>query len=229
MKHFNFSLSQFDYCIAICLLFVLLLSGCGSNGSGDNSDEGRTSSETTSELAALGREIYFDENLSNPVGQSCASCHLPTAGFADPDSNFPVSEGAVTGRFGARNAPTASYAAFIPEFRFVFGGGGGHYEGGQFWDGRASTLELQAQGPFLGILEMNMTDKDAVIEQLRISTYANEFAAVFGDNALDDVDQAYQQISQAIAEFERSSFFSPFSSKFDAVMAGTEIFTLAEQ
>ncbi len=229
MKHFNFSLSQLDYCIAICLLFVLLLSGCGSNGSGDNSDEGSTSSETTSELAALGREIYFDENLSSPVGQSCASCHLPTAGFADPDSNFPVSEGAVTGRFGARNAPTASYAAFIPEFRFVFGGGGGHYEGGQFWDGRASTLELQAQGPFLGILEMNMTDKDAVIEQLRISTYASEFAAVFGDNALDDVDQAYQQISQAIAEFERSSFFSPFSSKFDAVMAGTEVFTLAEQ
>jgi cytochrome c peroxidase len=64
----------------------------------------------------LGRMLFFDENLSNPPGQSCASCHHPMAGFADPDSAIPVSEGVVPGRFGGRNSPSAAYAAYSPAF-----------------------------------------------------------------------------------------------------------------
>ncbi|NIR25407.1 MAG: cytochrome-c peroxidase, partial [Gammaproteobacteria bacterium] len=33
----------------------------------------------------LGKLLYFDENLSEPAGQACASCHHPDFGFADPD------------------------------------------------------------------------------------------------------------------------------------------------
>ena len=66
----------------------------------------------------LGSRIFADTNLSEPAGQSCASCHVAGAGFADPnsDSTLPVSEGAVAGRFGNRNAPSAAYTSFTPVF-----------------------------------------------------------------------------------------------------------------
>lgn len=177
-------------------------------------------------LESLGEKIYFDTNLSSPAGQSCASCHLPEAGFADPDDHFPVSEGVISGRFGNRNAPTASYAALIPEFNF--NADTNQFEGGQFWDGRASTLEDQAQGPFVNVLEMNNTQQ-GVIDSIRKSDYAEDFKTVFGENSLDDVATAYVQVSQAIAAFERTSLFLPFTSKFDAVRNGDDVFTIAEQ
>ncbi|MCP3689553.1 MAG: c-type cytochrome [Gammaproteobacteria bacterium] len=202
---------------------VLLLSSCGG-GAGGGSTEGDNA------LAELGEKIYFDTNLSNPVGQSCASCHLPSAGFADPDNTQPTSEGAVSGRFVSRNTPTSSYAAHIPEFGFRSNNrGGGSFFGGQFLDGRVNTLEEQAQLPFLGELEMNMDSEEAVVNQVAVSDYADEFTAYFGANALDSVESAYDQIAEAIAEFERSDFFSPFNSRFDDVAAGSDVFSVAEQ
>ncbi len=120
----------------------------------------------------LGRLLYFDKNLSNPVGQACASCHLPKAGYADPDQDLPVSEGAVTGRFGGRNAPSSAYAAFSPVF--AKDPTTGLYMGGQFWDGRAPTLEEQAKGPFLNPVEMNNT-KEGVVQAVRNAHYARLF------------------------------------------------------
>ena len=214
--------------ITLTLLLTFLLAGCGSSSSTEAAATA-TAVDTTAQ-ATLGEKLYFDTNLSNPPGQSCAVCHLPTSGFADPDNGQPTSEGAITGRFGNRNSPTASYAAQIPEFSFVTGGpGGGHYVGGQFLDGRASTLELQALGPFLNILEMNMESEAAVIDQIKLATYAAEFETVYGTGALDNSATAYQQVSQAIAAFERTAVFSPFNSKFDAVQNGTDTFTVAEQ
>ena len=212
--------------IALTLVLTLLLAGCG----GSSSTGAAATTIDAAARATLGEKLYFDTNLSNPPGQSCAICHLPTAGFADPDSGQPTSEGAITGRFGNRNSPTASYAAQIPEFSFVVGGpGGGHYVGGQFLDGRASTLEHQALGPFLNILEMNMASEAAVVDQIKLATYAAEFETVFGTGALDDSAAAYQQVSQAMAAFERTAVCSPFNSKFDAVQNGTDVFTVAEQ
>ena len=33
-----------------------------------------------SDMEKLGKKLFFDENLSNPSGQSCATCHGPEAG-----------------------------------------------------------------------------------------------------------------------------------------------------
>ncbi|MDH5631685.1 MAG: c-type cytochrome [Gammaproteobacteria bacterium] len=182
----------------------------------------------TPELKALGQAIYFDTSLSSPPGQSCASCHADNAGFADPNRNLPVSEGVISGRFGNRNSPTTSYAAFIPPFQLVNDIGGDFYIGGQFMDGRASTLEDQAKAPFLNPLEMNNPDKASVVLAVSRANYAADFRVLFGDNIFNNVDRAYDRIAEAIAAFERSTFFSPFSSKFDAFQRGVVMLTASE-
>ncbi len=57
-------------------------------------------------IEELGEKLYFDENLSEPAGQACASCHDPDFGFVDPDTDLPVSEGVIPGLFGGRNSPS---------------------------------------------------------------------------------------------------------------------------
>ena len=174
----------------------------------------------------VGQNLYFDTNLSEPAGQSCASCHEPVAGFADPDQNLPVSEGVIAGLFGGRNSPTASYAAFTPPFTTS-----GGVKGGQFWDGRASTLADQAKGPFLNPVEMANTSRAQVIMKIQASAYSVQFSQVCGPDAYDaaNVDQSYDCMADAIAAFESTPVFSPFSSKYDAVQAGLAEFTAQEQ
>ena len=109
----------------------------------------------------LGKNIYFDAQLSEPAGQACASCHDTGAGFADPDRHLPVSEGVIPGRFGNRNSPSAAYATFFPPFTTK-----GGIRGGQFWDGRAATLAEQAKGPLLNPLEMDNPDKASVVKKV---------------------------------------------------------------
>lgn len=184
-------------------------------------------------IESVGKAIYVDSNLSNPPGQSCASCHDPAAGFADPDG-ADVSPGAVPHRYGNRNAPMASYASFIPVFGYDEDIGA--YAGGQFWDGRAPTLEEQARGPFLNPLEMNMPNKQAVVVRIAASNYADDFRAVFGPKSLSlkDVDAAYDRIASAIAAYEHTDEVNPFSSKHDYAMkltggARMQTFTMQER
>ena len=67
---------------------------------------------TPESVSALGRQLFFDTALSHPGGQSCATCHAPEAGFADPDPSLPLSRGAISDRVGNRNTPTAASASF---------------------------------------------------------------------------------------------------------------------
>jgi len=177
-------------------------------------------------LEDLGKQLFFDPQLSSPAGQSCASCHSPDAAFTDPRRDKPTSPGVVAGRFGNRNSPTAMYAAFSPLFHLDSAGG---YTGGLFWDGRAANLENQAQGPLLNPLEMANPDKAAVVEKVRKASYAPLFESVFGVGALSQAEPAYAMVAAALAAFERSPVFSPFDSKYDAYLAGQTKLTAAEQ
>ncbi len=167
---------------------------------------------------ALGKRLFFDASLSTPPGQGCFSCHAPSAGFSEPNQELPVSRGVHPDRFGNRNTPSAAYAAFSPEFHFDEQEG--LYVGGQFWDGRAATLEEQAKGPFLNPLEMANPDPAAVVKKVKATDYASTFEQVYGPGALDEVEQAYEYIARAIAAFERSPELNPFSSKYDAYLRG---------
>ena len=187
----------------------------------------------TADLESLGERLFNDTNLSSPTGQSCASCHNETTGFDDPNNNQPTSLGADGISVGTRNSPTASYAAHIPEPSTVTraGPGGAPVQvliGGLFLDGRAATLEEQAKGPFLNPAEMANASEADVIESIRASDYAEDFELLFGEGILDDVDRSYDFVADAIAAFERTALFSPFTAKFDQVAENTAIFTEAE-
>lgn len=170
----------------------------------------------------LGKFLYFDENLSEPSGQSCASCHLPESGFADPDSTLPVSKGVDPKRFGERNSPSAAYAMYAPSFHFdsveeLF-------IGGQFWDGRATGYVLsdpladQALVPFMNPVEMANPDKTTVIRDVLASDYKKLFIDVCGPvnlNVRSQVSSAYDCVALSIAAFERTSLFGQFNSKYD--------------
>jgi len=200
-------------------LIILLFSACSSSGKDPVIDPPET--DIAALKVQLGEVIFNDTNLSEPAGQSCATCHEATAAFTDPNSSnlLPISEGVVAGRFGNRNAPTASYASFIPEFSFD--STNNEYVGGQFLDGRAADLTEQAKAPFLNEVEMANTDEEMVIQKIRAAGYADLFRQVYGESSLNDTQSAFNNMADAIAAFESTDLFSPFSSKFDAVLAGT--------
>ena len=183
---------------------------------------------TTRELVSLGDLLYNDTNLSNPIGQSCASCHAVNAGFDDPNSANPTSVGADGFSFGTRNSPTVSYSAHIPAPTQQGNGPQRALIGGLFLDGRAQSLEEQAKGPFLNAIEMGNATESEVIAKIANSTYATEFELLFGESILDDTERSYNYVADAIAAFERTSIFSPFTSTFDQVQAGNANFTAAE-
>ena len=175
----------------------------------------------------LGKSLFMDGNLSEPAGQACVSCHSVGAGFADPDQAEATSRGVVPTRFGSRNAPMAAYASFIPEFHYDKEEG--LYVGGQFLDGRETSLEDQAKKPFFNELEMNNPDEETLIKKIRESAYSDLFRRVYGKDSLDDAKKAVDHIGDAIAAFERTDLFSPFTSKFDYVQKGEATFTEQEQ
>jgi cytochrome c peroxidase len=133
---------------------------------------------------------------------SCASCHAPEFGWADPR---PVSIG-VHGRIGNINAPTVLNAYF--NFR-------------QFWNGRAGDLQEQAAGPIHNPVEMGMSPQ-ATLQRLREDpTYVAAFAAAFPGERWD-----FSHVTQAIAEFEKT-LITP-NSRLDRYLRGEIRLTPAE-
>ncbi|MFY0615945.1 cytochrome-c peroxidase [Shimia sp.] len=167
-------------------------------------------------LEALGERLFFDVNLSVNRTQSCATCHDPEYGFADPRGMASIGDDGES--IGDRNAPSAAYAALTPVFHKT---AEGLWAGGQFWDGRAPLLEDQAGGPPLNPMEMGMADAAAVVARLNEDvTYQQAFEALFDGGVLADPVAGYAAMTQAIAAFERTEVFAPFDSKYDRFLRG---------
>ena len=190
------------------------------------------------QVVALGKALFFDTTLSNPPGQGCISCHAPDAGFTFPDSSvnqkYGVATGAVAGRFGNRKVPTIAYAAYLTQGVPHYDASVQAYVGGLFWDGRVPNTEMQAERPFMNPNEMNdrvhnLASPALLIRKVKASPEAALFASTYGSNVWKRPnDQIYALIARSIAAFEASSAVSPFSSKYDAVLAGKATFTPTE-
>ncbi|MFO0936424.1 MAG: cytochrome c peroxidase [Gemmataceae bacterium] len=131
----------------------------------------------------LGKKLYFDPILSTDQSTSCASCHNPQKGYGDR-SQFSTG---IAGNIGGANAPTVINSAYHPR---------------QFWDGRAASLEDQAQGPVGNPKEMFGGKADAWTEAIgRVRAnpeYVKQFEAVFGHAPTRDA------AAKAIAAYERT-------------------------
>lgn len=164
-----------------------------------------TNNPTTPAKIELGKMLYFDARLSSTGTVSCFSCHNVMEGG---DDHRPTSVG-VHGKLGGRNAPTVWNAAFLSV---------------QFWDGRASTLEEQAQGPVVNPVEMGMPDLGVAVERIReIPGYRPYFDAAFGADARIDADS----IAMAIAAYERT-LITP-DSPYDQFVRGDQKALTAQQ
>jgi cytochrome c peroxidase len=131
----------------------------------------------------LGKRLYFDPVLSSDLSVSCSTCHDPKYGFTDAR---PVSTG-IKGLRGGMSAPTVINSAY----NFL-----------QFWDGRAASLEDQAQGPVQNAVEMFDGDGhawDRTVLRVRSQPgIVKQFREVFGTLPTRD------GIAKAIATYERT-------------------------
>ena len=179
---------------------------------------------------ALGEVLFFDKSISFNKTQSCSTCHSPDTAFVDQrknSANQMVSEGDNPHLHGNRNANTALYAMFSPDFHFDKKIK--DYVGGQFWDGRAKDLAEQAGGPPVNPVEMGMPDKKAIVERLKADpTYYKAITAIYGESIWADTDKIYAIMEKAIAEFEKHELFAQFSSKYDRTLKGEAELTALE-
>ncbi|MEW5979233.1 MAG: cytochrome c peroxidase [Acidobacteriota bacterium] len=150
----------------------------------------------TEEKIKLGKRLYFEKALSEDNSISCASCHIPEKGFADPAQ---FSSG-VGGKKGDRQAPTVINRVFSAR---------------QFWDGRAASLEEQALGPVQNPVEMAMPSMEIVVERLtKMPEYVEMFKAAYPpDGAI-----TAENVARAMACFERTVMSG--NSPFDKFIAG---------
>jgi cytochrome c peroxidase len=143
------------------------------------------SEQDTPAMIALGKNLYFETAISINKTQSCNSCHPIDNKGAGAD-NLTTGKGA-EGKSGDRNDPPTINAG---------------YQIAQFWDGRAATLEEQAQGPPLNPIEMGMPDAKALVERLKgIKQYPVDFNKAFPDEK-DPV--TFDNFARAVAAFERT-------------------------
>jgi cytochrome c peroxidase len=207
--------------LALASAAVLLLVVAGASAQGTLTDQEQ-----------LGKDLFFDTNLSTPPGQACAACHGPAVGWTGPDQAInaggAVYEGAVTGRFGNRKPPASAYAGDSP----ILYWDGTKWVGGMFWDGRATGWTLgdplaeQAQGPFLNPAEQNNASPQVVIDKVLASSYKDLFLGICTDA---DTAKRYECIARSIAAFERSGEVSQFTSKYDYWLKGQAKLTGQEQ
>jgi len=138
------------------------------------------SNPLTDAKVALGRTLFFDRTMSRDGTKGCIDCHEPEKGYGDA---LPTAVG-VRGQVGARNVPSLLNAAIYPAL---------------FWDGRAVSLEAQAEGPLLAPTELDMTEELLVARISAAVAYAPLFTAAFGSPTV-----TLRRIGHALAAFQRT-------------------------
>lgn len=181
------------------------------------------------ELAAIGRKMFFDPSLSASGKVSCSSCHDPRNAYG-PANSAPVQRGGKElTQTGIRAAPSLRYLQVVPPFaEHYFDSDGPDPSvdngptGGLTWDGRVDRARDQASIPLLSPLEMANGDPSAVVARVRKTEYAAEFERLLGIDSQPDMERAFATILEALEAWQQDyREFYPYSSKYDAWLAGT--------
>jgi cytochrome c peroxidase len=188
-------------------------------------------------LAELGRGLFFDPALSASGRLSCASCHDPAQAYGPPDARPVVPGGKDMRQMGLRAVPSLKYLQATPQFTEHFHDSDDDGDasvdngptGGLTWDGRVDRGRDQARLPLLSPFEMANDGPAAVVTAVRKSAYAGMLRQAFGAAIFADTEKAFDGILQALEAYEqRYAEFYPYSSKYDAWLAGKATLTAAE-
>ena len=188
-------------------------------------------------ITDLGRAMFFDPALSASGRMACATCHDPAHGFSAPNA-LPVQLGGPDlRRPGVRAVPSLMYGSFTPAFTQ-------HYfeaedegdesvdqgpTGGRDWDGRVDRARDQAALPLLDRNEMANADPGAVVAAVGRAAYADDVRRLYGQDVFADPARAFAAVTEALEFFQETpAVFSPFSSKYDAFLAGRVSLTARE-
>ena len=157
------------------------------------------------DVAALGRVLFYDKNLSANNSKSCASCHEPAKAFADGTVQSEGFDGEVT--------PRNSLAlGAVVNFKSSYGGSTNfnNMNAGFFWDDRAATVAIQSEETIQNPIEMGMNFEELEQRIRDLDYYDVLFDKAFGDSfGVSKKDQ----ILEALSTFVNS--IATFNSKFD--------------
>ena len=156
----------------------------------------------TAETIALGKKLFHDKSFSRDNTIACASCHDPKTAFTDVNQ---FSSG-VNKQLGGRQSMTLLNAA---------------YHSTQFWDGRALSLEMQAEFPVRDPLEMAHSLVGVERRLAANPEYVRLFAQAFGPGPI-----TYDMAAKCIASYERTLLSG--NSAFDRYQYGGQKSALSE-
>lgn len=156
----------------------------------------------------LGRLLFFDPLLSGDQTLSCAHCHHPDHGFSDGQGRSIGTGGTGAGlsRRDGEVLPRATPSLWNVAF-FTY----------LTWDGRAQSLQEQAEGPLFNPSEMGTTRKQLETRLSENDTYQRLFSEVYGADETR-LGITTEHITRALAAFE-SSLIS-LNSRYDRYAHG---------
>jgi len=136
--------------------------------------------DTVKKIVSLGKLLFFDPRLSASNQISCSSCHIPDLNWADGREVSVGHDHAVN----TRNAPSLENVWAVKRL---------------FWDGRAESLEDQAQSPLTSSIEMHQEMKVLPKKLKKIKGYRTLFTDAFGNDKI-----TITQIFKSLADYQRT-------------------------
>jgi cytochrome c peroxidase len=188
-------------------------------------------------LGALGQSLFFDPSLSGSGKLACSSCHDPAHGFGPPNALAVQLGGGDMRQPGTRAVPSLKYLQAVPPFTEHFHDSEDEADesidngptGGLTWDGRVDRGADQARIPLLSDLEMGNRDEAEVARRVLAAGHGREIAAIAGPKSAADAATVYKTALKALEVYQQDyRTFYPYSSKYDAVLAGKAELTSQE-
>ncbi len=156
----------------------------------ENDELGNETIAINSEMATLGRVLFYDPRMSLNNTVSCASCHNQANGFADPVAS---SKG-----FKGKETPRNSMTIVNPILN-----------NNLFWDSRVSSIRGLVLEPVQNHIEMGMESVDKLTVKLsETSFYPKLFEKSFGSKEVTS-----DRIADALTQFLMSML--SYRSKWD--------------
>ncbi|MEA3111181.1 MAG: cytochrome c peroxidase [Caballeronia sp.] len=224
----------------------IVLTGCDSHAASTapqagsyNAGEAKTRAQVfaqVKQMTSVGEKMFLDPSLSGSGKLACASCHSPDRAFGPPNALSVQLGGSDMRRPGFRAVPSLRYLQSVPQFTQHFHDSDDEGDesvdagptGGLTWDGRVDHGADQARIPLTSSFEMGSTPAQ-VVAAVKAAPYAGELRDAFGATIFDNDEKAFDAILRSLEAFEQTpQKFYPYTSKFDAFLAGKATLNEAE-